>query len=159
MIDTSIVRLHQQGYHKDTSANRREGHAAVLQAKSTRWSIEWSTDKACVERRERHEVRLVGKLLFVFKSGSMLLAGRGYDADWNRELAIKKSAWANIPPKSNRSDPICSSRTSIGLVTSSNGSATGSSSAVRWRRAATGSQELPCRRPTRIYLPMAGRAL
>ncbi len=29
------------------------------------------------------------------------------DADWIRELAMKKGAWANIPPKSNRSDPIC----------------------------------------------------
>jgi transposase len=37
----------------------------------------------------------------------MLLADRGYDADWIRELAVKKGAWANIPPKSNRSDPIC----------------------------------------------------
>jgi transposase len=37
----------------------------------------------------------------------MLLADRGYDADWIRELAMKKGAWANIPPKSNRSDPIC----------------------------------------------------
>ncbi len=35
----------------------------------------------------------------------MLLANHGYDADWIRELA--KGAWANIPPKSNRSDPIC----------------------------------------------------
>ena len=34
-------------------------------------------------------------------------ADRGYDADWIRELAMKKGAWANIPPKSNRSDPIC----------------------------------------------------
>jgi transposase len=37
----------------------------------------------------------------------MLLADRGYDADWIRELAMKKGAWANIPPKSNRNDPIC----------------------------------------------------
>src|ERR1700720_3146119 len=37
----------------------------------------------------------------------MLLADRGYDADWIRELAMEKGAWANIPPKSNRSDPIC----------------------------------------------------
>ena len=40
----------------------------------------------------------------------MLLADRGYDADWIRELAMKKGAWANIPPKSNRSEPICFSR-------------------------------------------------
>jgi transposase len=37
----------------------------------------------------------------------MLLADRGYDGDWIRELAIEKGAWANIPPKSNRRDPIC----------------------------------------------------
>jgi hypothetical protein len=27
----------------------------------------------------------------------MLLADRGYDADWIRALAMKKGAWANIP--------------------------------------------------------------
>jgi transposase len=37
----------------------------------------------------------------------MLLADRGYDADWIRELVATKGAWANIPPKSSRSDPIC----------------------------------------------------
>jgi len=37
----------------------------------------------------------------------MLLADRGYDADWIRELVMKKGAWANIPPKSNRRNPIC----------------------------------------------------
>ncbi len=37
----------------------------------------------------------------------MLHADGGYNADWIRELAIKKGAWANIPPKSNRNDPIC----------------------------------------------------
>src|SRR5438045_7356071 len=39
----------------------------------------------------------------------MLLADRGYDADWIRALAAKKGAWANIPPRCNRSDPICTS--------------------------------------------------
>ncbi|WP_442869601.1 transposase [Bradyrhizobium sp. CCBAU 11386] len=47
---------------------------------------------------------LAGKLLSHLKSVSMLLADRGYDADWIRELAM---AWANIPPKRNRIDPIC----------------------------------------------------
>jgi transposase len=36
----------------------------------------------------------------------MLLADRGYDADWIRELARQQGAWANIPPKRNRKDPI-----------------------------------------------------
>lgn len=47
------------------------------------------------------------KLLSRLQSGAMLLADRGYDADWIRELAMKKGAWANIPPKRNRSDSIC----------------------------------------------------
>ena len=55
---------------------------------------------------EAHDNRLAGKLLSHLKSGSMLLADRGYDADWIGELVMKKGAWANIPPKSNRSDPI-----------------------------------------------------
>jgi transposase len=56
---------------------------------------------------QAHDNRLAGKLLSRLKSGSMLLADRGYDADWIREFAMKKGAWANIPPKSNRNDPIC----------------------------------------------------
>lgn len=37
----------------------------------------------------------------------MLLADRGYAADWIRELAIRRRAWAKIPPKSNCNDAIC----------------------------------------------------
>jgi hypothetical protein len=35
----------------------------------------------------------------------MLLADRGYDANWIRELTMKKDAWTNIPLKNNRCDP------------------------------------------------------
>ena len=56
---------------------------------------------------EVHDVRLAGKLLSRLKSGSMLLADRGYDADWIRAFAGEHGAWANIPPKRNRKDPIC----------------------------------------------------
>jgi transposase len=38
---------------------------------------------------------------------TMLLADHGYDADWIRELTRQQGAWANIPPKRNRKDPIC----------------------------------------------------
>jgi transposase len=34
-----------------------------------------------------HDNRLAGKLLSRLKSGTMLLANRGYDADWIRALA------------------------------------------------------------------------
>jgi transposase len=37
----------------------------------------------------------------------MLLADRGYDADWIREFVGQRGAWANIPPKRNRKDPVC----------------------------------------------------
>jgi transposase len=56
---------------------------------------------------EAHDNRLAGKLLSRLKSGTMLLADRGYDADWIRVLAAKKGVWANIPPKCNRKSPIC----------------------------------------------------
>jgi transposase len=56
---------------------------------------------------EAHDNRLAEKLLSRLKFGSMLLADRGYDTDWIREFARKKGAWANIPPKSKRKDPIC----------------------------------------------------
>ena len=36
-----------------------------------------------------------------------LLADRGYDADWIRAFVTERGAWANIPPKRNRKDPIC----------------------------------------------------
>jgi transposase len=62
---------------------------------------------------EAHDLRLAGKLLSRLKSGSMLLGDRGYDADWVRELALKMGAWANIPPKGNRSAPICFSPVSL----------------------------------------------
>jgi transposase len=40
-------------------------------------------------------------------TGSMLLADRGYDADWIRVFAAEQGAWANIPPRCNRNKPIC----------------------------------------------------
>ena len=48
---------------------------------------------------EAHDNRLAGKLLSRLKSGTMLLADRGYDADWIRALVRQHGAWANIPPK------------------------------------------------------------
>jgi len=37
----------------------------------------------------------------------MLLADRGYDADWTRTFAAERGARANIPPRCNRNEPIC----------------------------------------------------
>jgi transposase len=56
---------------------------------------------------EAHDNRLCLVLLSALLPQTMLLADRGYDADWIRELVCQQGAWANIPPKRNRKDPIC----------------------------------------------------
>jgi transposase len=45
---------------------------------------------------EAHDNRLARSLLSRLKAGSMLLADRGYDADWIRALVAKRQAWANV---------------------------------------------------------------
>lgn len=109
MIDTSIVRVHQHGAcikkNQRQSIGRSRGgltskiHAVV--------DSNGRPVRLALSPGEAHDVRLAGKLLSRLKSGSMLLADRAYDADWVRELTMKKGAWANIPPKSNRRNPIC----------------------------------------------------
>jgi len=73
---------------------------------------------------EAHDNRLAGRLLSRLRSGAMLLADRGYDADWIRTLAAEKGARANIPPRRNRS---ASARISIEPGIWSSGSSTRSS--------------------------------
>jgi hypothetical protein len=41
---------------------------------------------------EAHDNRLAGKLLSRLKSGTLLLADGGYDADWIRAFAAEKGA-------------------------------------------------------------------
>ncbi|MDI2077357.1 MULTISPECIES: IS5 family transposase [Bradyrhizobium] len=109
MIDTSIVRVHQHGAcitrnQRQSMARSRGGWTSKIHAvvDGNRLPV-----RLALSPGEAHDVRLRKTLLSRLKSGSMLLADRGYDADWIRELAMKKGAWANIPPKSNRNDPIC----------------------------------------------------
>ncbi len=85
MIDTSVVRVHQHG--------------------------------ACIADNNQQDMGrsrggLTSKIHAVVDTNGLpihlpLLADRGYDADWIRELARQQGAWANIPPKRNRKDPIC----------------------------------------------------
>jgi transposase len=56
---------------------------------------------------EAQDNRLCSLLLSALLPKTMLLADRGYDADWSRELARQQGAWANTPPKRNRKDQIC----------------------------------------------------
>ena len=109
MIDTSIVRVHQHGAcikrnQRQSMGRSRGGLTSKIHAVVDSRGL---PVRLALSPGEAHDVRLAGKLLSRLKSGSMVLADRGYDADWIRELAMKKGAWANIPPKSNRIDPIC----------------------------------------------------
>jgi transposase len=69
---------------------------------------------------EAHDNRLAGNLLSRLKSGSMLLADRGYDADWIRELAKKKGAWATSRQRVIATVQFASALISTVLVTRSN---------------------------------------
>ncbi|ETA72680.1 transposase [Mesorhizobium japonicum R7A] len=40
-------------------------------------------------------------------SAADLIADKGYDANALRAAITERNAWANIPPKANRKDPIC----------------------------------------------------
>jgi transposase len=55
---------------------------------------------------EAHDNRLALRLLSRPRLGSMLLADRGYDADWIRAFATERGAWANVPPRCNRREPL-----------------------------------------------------
>jgi hypothetical protein len=57
----------------------------------------------------------------------MLLADRGYDADWIRAFASDQGAWANTPHKRNRKEAICFSPYLYRRVIWSSGSSTRSS--------------------------------
>jgi transposase len=109
MIDTSIVRVHQHGA---CIAGHREQQMG--------WSRGGLTSKihAVVDTNglpvhlgltsgEAHDNRLCTVLLSGLNPRTMLLADRGYDADWIRALVSQQGAWANIPPKRNRKEPFC----------------------------------------------------
>jgi len=109
MIDTSIIRVHQHAAcitrNKRQSMGRSRGgltskiHALV--------DTNGLPIRLALTAGEAHDNRLAGKLLSRLKSGTMLLANRGYDADWIRALAADRGVWANIPPRCNRSEPVC----------------------------------------------------
>jgi transposase len=109
MTDTSIVRVHQHG--ACITRNRRQSMGRSRGGLTSKIHALVDTNglrvRLALTAGEAHDNRLAGKLLSRLRSGAMLLADRGYDADWIRTLATEKGAWANIPPRSNRNYPIC----------------------------------------------------
>jgi transposase len=109
MIDTSIVRVHQHG---SCIADNTEQHMGRSRGGLT------SKIHAVIDTNglpvhlgltpgEPHDNRLCSALLSGLHPRTMLLADRGYDADWIRALVVQQDAWENIPPKRNRKEVIC----------------------------------------------------
>jgi transposase len=109
MIDTSIVRVHQHGACISKSAEQHIGRSrggltskihAVVDANGLPVLLALTPGEA-------HDNRLCPTLLSGLRPRAMVLADRGYDADWIRSLVSEQGAWANIPPKRNRREAIC----------------------------------------------------
>jgi transposase len=83
MIDTSIVRVHQHGAciiknQRQLMGRSRGGLPSKIHAMVDSNGL---PVRLALSPGEAHNVRLAGRLLSRLKSGSMLLADRGYDAD------------------------------------------------------------------------------
>jgi transposase len=96
MIDTSIVRVHQHG--ACITRNRRQSMGRSRGGLTSKIHAVVDTNglpvRLALTAGEAHDNRLAGKLLSRLKSGTMLLADRGYDADWIRALVRQRGAWA-----------------------------------------------------------------
>jgi len=108
MIDTSIVRVHQHGAciagnSEQLMGRSRGGLTTKIHAVVDTCGL---PVRLALTTGEAHDNRLVLTLLSALKSGAMLLADRGFDADWIRTFVSEHGAWANIPPKRNRTEPI-----------------------------------------------------
>src|SRR5512136_1164486 len=84
------------GHFRPGRAGITSGHVRYAAKSGSKFKSISSTDN-----------RPCSVLLSALLPQTTLLADRGYDADWIRELARQQGAWANIPPKRNRKDPIC----------------------------------------------------
>jgi transposase len=109
MIDTSIVRVHQHGAF--IIRNRRQSMGRSRGGLTTKIHAVVDSNglpaRLALTAGEVHDNRLATKLLSRLSSGTMVLADRGYDADWIRALVSEHGAWANIPPRRNRREALC----------------------------------------------------
>jgi len=141
MIDTSIVRVHRHGACVDRNGRQSMGRSRGGLTSKIPAVVDTNGLPVRIARTagEARDNRLAGRLLSCLKSGAMLLADRGYDADWIRTLAAEKGAWANI-----RRAAIATIRSALAHISTeqeiwSSGSSARSSIAGVWQRATTNS--------------------
>ncbi len=112
MIDTSVVRVHQQGATGKRGRDRCVGRSrgglttkihALVDAQRHPIQLKLTAGQAS-------DIASAADLIGHLVPGAMLVADKGYDANALRALVGERRAWANIRPKSNRKDPACFSR-------------------------------------------------
>ena len=95
MMDTSVVRVHQHG--ACIAANSKQQMCRSRGGLTTKIHAVVDTNGLPVQLGltpgEAHDNRLCSVLLSELSPRIMLLADRGYDADWIRALASEQGAW------------------------------------------------------------------
>jgi transposase len=110
MIDSSMVRVHQHAAavkkrgHDRCMGRSRGGLTTKIHALVDKRGL---PIKLTLTAGPAHDMLAAPTLISELPEGAMLLGDKGYDANVIRDLANERGAWANIPPKSNRKDPIC----------------------------------------------------
>jgi DDE family transposase len=88
MIDTSIVRVHQHAACIARNKRQSMGRSRGGLTSKIHAVVDTNGSPVCLglTAGEAHDNRLALKFLSRLKSGAMLLADRGYDADWIRAV-------------------------------------------------------------------------
>ncbi|PHS27626.1 MAG: IS5/IS1182 family transposase [Robiginitomaculum sp.] len=109
MIDSSAIRVHQHAGCAKKKVERHMGRSrgglttkihAVVDAKGLPVRLSLTPGQAW-------DGEAAMDLLDALPEKAMVLADKAYDADAIREMIRRQGAWANIPPKRNRKNPIC----------------------------------------------------
>jgi transposase len=117
MIDTSIVRVHQHAACIADSSSQSVGRSRGGLTSKLHVVVDAHglSVRLGLTPGEAHDNRLCAALLIGLKPQTMVLADRGYHADWIRALVHVQGAWANIPPEPNQACfPTRAERSAIG---------------------------------------------
>jgi transposase len=147
MIDTSIVRVHQHG--ACITRNRRQSMGRSRGGLTSKIHAVVDTNglpvRLALTAGEAHDNRLAGRLLSRLKSKTMLLADRGYDADWIRTLVRQQGLGRISRRKETGQRRYASAPIFTEPATWSSGSSTRLSTVGGWQPATTSS------RPTTLH--------
>jgi transposase len=108
MLDTSIIRVHQHA----GCAKRCESNCIGRSRGGLTTKIHAVVDanglpiRLALSAGQEHDSVAAIHLLDRIAANCLFLADRAYDNDAIREFVRTRGAWANIPPKKNRKNPI-----------------------------------------------------